>query len=420
MKRKNICRLVPVLLSAFMLLPAGAYAASPDPQKLTLSAPVLKGGFVDVEIPNNYSQVSTEEMQQIDRSMRAFVPAADSLIKNKAKDFYYYSQLNTFQQDMYDAIMMITEYPDQEDNYSILFTDVNPESDAFYKDMGTVYTALTLDHPELFWMRNFSEAEICAVSDEVEEDSIYAVYFFFAEPYKNYKTEMTAFNSAAEGFLSDIDTGGSEMDTAIQIHDKLIEMVTYDEDTAEEDVARGGDLAHSAYGALVKNSVGLEHTAVCDGYSLAFLYLLQQVGIEAAVVPGVAGSEDAFGGHAWNIVNLDGTWYEVDATWDDSLESLEAEINDPANKSIDGYAYFKEAIEDADYRNVLTHYLYGVSTPSIRHYTPSDDEVYITNDQLYVIDLLGESEHIRDDEADPDSFYGGLVASLPNAAGSLH
>lgn len=65
----------------------------------------------------------------------------------------------------------------------------------------------------------------------------------------------------------------------------------------------GPDLAHTAYGCLVADSSGNPNYAVCDGYTLAMEYLLQQCGIEAAFIGGMAGFSQAdAGGHAWNIV----------------------------------------------------------------------------------------------------------------------
>ena len=52
------------------------------------------------------------------------------------------------------------------------------------------------------------------------------------------------------------------------------------------------------------------HHAICGGYSKGFEYLLQRVGIENIWVSGHAG-----GYHAWNYVNIYGTWYLVDSTW---------------------------------------------------------------------------------------------------------
>ncbi|MBE5842879.1 MAG: hypothetical protein E7302_01710 [Butyrivibrio sp.] len=69
------------------------------------------------------------------------------------------------------------------------------------------------------------------------------------------------------------------------------------------------DYAHTAYGSLVDKS------AVCDGYSTGFRLIMKELNVNAMVITGDAGT---LGGHAWNIVQLDGNWYEVDTTWDDN------------------------------------------------------------------------------------------------------
>jgi hypothetical protein len=50
------------------------------------------------------------------------------------------------------------------------------------------------------------------------------------------------------------------------------------------------------------------HKGYCQTYSKMYQYLLWQVDIEAYLI----GSMD----HMWNIVNLDGEYYHMDATWD--------------------------------------------------------------------------------------------------------
>ena len=57
---------------------------------------------------------------------------------------------------------------------------------------------------------------------------------------------------------------------------------------------------------------------VCDGYAEAFKILMNSVGIECKVIYGRVGNA----GHAWNQVRLDGKWYNVDVTWDDTINGL--------------------------------------------------------------------------------------------------
>ena len=53
-------------------------------------------------------------------------------------------------------------------------------------------------------------------------------------------------------------------------------------------------------------------TMVCKGYALLTYKLLWRAGIPARIVVGVSSNQP----HGWNIVKLDGAWYNLDTTWD--------------------------------------------------------------------------------------------------------
>ena len=91
-----------------------------------------------------------------------------------------------------------------------------------------------------------------------------------------------------------------QADTATQVlavHDWLVRHVSYDQDDSRA--------SHTAYG-LFANA-----TAVCEGYSQAFMLAMERLGVPCVIVR----SEDME--HQWNMVCIDGTWYHVDVTWDD-------------------------------------------------------------------------------------------------------
>ncbi len=78
--------------------------------------------------------------------------------------------------------------------------------------------------------------------------------------------------------------------------------------------------AHNAYGALVN------HRAVCDGFSAAYALIAQYFGMKCMVVDGRSsyrrGTEVE---HAWNIVEYQGEYFHIDATWDaNTYEFVEA------------------------------------------------------------------------------------------------
>ncbi len=378
-----------------------------------LNLPV--GGLAEIQELEDVEVVDDEEVSRIDRAMRAYTPSSDSLLINSYDNFYYYSQLDEEGQGIYDSMMMVCEDPVSDDNYNLYTTQIDPSSEEFSFEMVCAYLALVYDHPELFWIYNSSETSLSYATTGIPSNGVYSVYFSLSEPYTNYEEEMAAFNEAAEEFLSDIDTTASEEEIATQIHDKLAEMVTYDYAVAEKLNESGQDLAHTAYGALVADSDGNANYAVCDGYSLAYEYLCQQVGIDCIFIGGKAGStEYDAGGHAWNLINLNGKWGEVDVTWDDSLESYDEAVDQLDHSSIEYQVYY-ETMNDSEYRDRLGHYLFSISTSRIRNYSPTEEDYYTTKDGRYSVCLMSESVHIRDSEDMPDQPMGALISLAPVA-----
>ncbi len=90
---------------------------------------------------------------------------------------------------------------------------------------------------------------------------------------------------------------GDPYETVLDIHRYLRANVTY----------QGGEtLNHTAYSAFILGC------GVCESYSSAFYRLALECGIDCRIVTGLL----IDGGHAWNIVALDGKYYILDATND--------------------------------------------------------------------------------------------------------
>jgi len=70
-------------------------------------------------------------------------------------------------------------------------------------------------------------------------------------------------------------------------------------------------LDHTPYGALH------DGRAVCDGYSRAVKILCDLCGLECYFVVGYCGNDPVNRGHAWNLVKIEGEYYQLDTTWND-------------------------------------------------------------------------------------------------------
>ena len=89
------------------------------------------------------------------------------------------------------------------------------------------------------------------------------------------------------------------------IHDELCEWLRYGKNPYDQ----------SAYSALCGSMAGITQ---CAGYAKLFALLLNRFNIPAI---GVFSYD-----HGWNVVNINGEWYNADATWDDS-QSTKAYLN---------------------------------------------------------------------------------------------
>ena len=119
--------------------------------------------------------------------------------------------------------------------------------------------------------------------------------------------DLNRIKSETQSYVDDaiarIDTAGkSDYELVCAVNEYLCDTVYY---PASEPYA---PLTHTAYGALANGE------AVCEGYACAAKLLLNELGILCDIQFGVCTNG---GGHAWNLVELDGQWYQMDVTWND-------------------------------------------------------------------------------------------------------
>jgi hypothetical protein len=94
-----------------------------------------------------------------------------------------------------------------------------------------------------------------------------------------------------------IESDMSDIEKIKTVYEWVIKHVTYD----------GFYARHGGYHAL-------KGKAVCQGYALLLYRMLEGLGYNSLIISG--------GDHMWNMVELDGKWYHLDATFDDIQEGL--------------------------------------------------------------------------------------------------
>lgn len=112
-------------------------------------------------------------------------------------------------------------------------------------------------------------------------------------------------DSAVEEAMKTIDDAMSAVEKAKALHDYIVKVCEYD--TVARDTHDTSPAARTVYSVLVR------HLAVCEGYTMAYRYLLNQIGVNSEEV-----ISDAMN-HCWNYLQLGENWYHVDVTWDDPI-----------------------------------------------------------------------------------------------------
>lgn len=113
------------------------------------------------------------------------------------------------------------------------------------------------------------------------------------------ETGQTTFEARAETVLENARALKSDYERLRYVHDWIVNNTTYTK--GDEPYLREAD------GPIVYGE------AVCEGYSKAFMYFAQSLGYPCICSVGNANLEE----HMWNMVKIGGSWYNVDATWDD-------------------------------------------------------------------------------------------------------
>ena len=150
---------------------------------------------------------------------------------------------------------------------------------------------------------------------------------FFCE-IAGYKANQAHQRIKSEIIPSIITENMNDAEKVLAVHDWICKNVYYDYDTylGNENAT---DESYKAYGAILNGK------AVCDGYARVFKEFMDLLDVPCLYV----WSMDMY--HAWNQVMLEGKWYWLDVTWDDSDEEG---LGDYCN-----YSYFlcgKTRIED--------------------------------------------------------------------------
>ncbi len=172
--------------------------------------------------------------------------------------------------------------------------------------------SIQYDHPELFWYKTV------AMSGR-------KIFFYYGATAEEAAVLQKHIDEVVPKYLEGIDDSMSAYDVALRLHVKVIASVDYDTIALHRQEQEGGPAIDKIDYLRTICGVLLNGKAVCEGYARTMQYLLQKCGIECAELAGYIHKENGEGGgaHAWNIVKIDGDYYQLDTTWDDSSNTVQ-------------------------------------------------------------------------------------------------
>ena len=148
-----------------------------------------------------------------------------------------------------------------------------------------------------------------ATKQETDEGTLYTGTFHFTMAYFTSTEQEEEMDVRVAEVLEELDLEDrSTFEKIRRIYSYICDNVSYDR-THPSDYY----LKYSAYAALINGE------AVCQGYATLFYRLALEAGLGCRMLSGKGNGE----AHGWNIVEIDGLWYDLDSTWDAGAEEYQ-------------------------------------------------------------------------------------------------
>ena len=209
---------------------------------------------------------------------------------------YYYNQLPKHHQKVYHA--MLTGLQEISPRFSV------PRLEG--RELAEIYFKIRLDHPEIFYTVSFK----WQFAQHAEHVEILPEYLFPKAKIEEHRKALTARVQKLARPAQNM----SEWEKEAYIHDFIVQNVRYDK--------LKKPYSHEIIGPL-QNGVG-----VCEGIAKTVKLLCDRLGIECLIAISDKNPDSTSDYlHAWNIVKLDGGYYNVDVSRADTKTSPERYFN---------------------------------------------------------------------------------------------
>lgn len=286
--------------------------------------------------------VTTEGIQQADDAtgMSLNIPT-ETAASALSESGYSYGQLTEEEKQVYSEILTsLTECKKE-----TKLTTKNPAV------IDKAFHCVMNDHPEIFYVDGYNYTEYSRGSNI--EKIVFSGDYLYDD--KEIEKRRARIEEAASQILAGTPSGADEYQIVKYVYETIVRNTEYDLQSEDNQNIC---------------SVFLNGRSVCQGYAKAVQYLLQKKGIQALLVTGTVKSG---GGHAWNLVSVNGNWYYLDSTWGDAYYLLGGESGNPVTQKTSAVNY--------DYLCVTTEQLGATHTINMPVPMP---QCVATQDNYYV------------------------------------
>ncbi len=234
---------------------------------------------------SNESSKDDEDVIDVDSSSKANENVKlDQTMKETSKVRYGYSTLSADEKAIYDKILdAVYNFKDE----------VDFGKEITYETYSKVYKMIYFQETQLFWMRGVLQPFDNSTSKT-------APLYYTCDKATAAEMQKKIDAKAAE-IVASFPSGASAVDKLLAIHDYIGKNCSF------TDVKDSGS-SQTIYGGLIEGKVQ------CEGYAKTMGFLCDKAGIENLLIVGENNKQLS---HAWNMVKIDGEWYNIDITWDD-------------------------------------------------------------------------------------------------------
>lgn len=191
---------------------------------------------------------------------------------------YYYNQLTPEKKNIYNQLYETVL--NMKESTTLYLGSLKQE------EVSIIYRVLRYEHPEIYWIEGYSYAQ------DGNNLYFYPTYLINTDEKSLYDNML---ENWTEKVLESVDSNMTDFEKELVIYDYLVTTTEYN--------------LEAPYNQSLISIVKGE--SVCLGYTKALKSLCDKISIPCVVVEGTSREGVA---HSWNKIQIEGNWYNVDAT----------------------------------------------------------------------------------------------------------